>query len=509
MNIRLFRQAPLRHGWKLWSLIFFAAPVCGVFAQASLNILFTNGPASNRINVVVFSEGYQTNQLAQFLTNAAAAVSNLLSVSPYTEYSNYFNAYAVAVASVHSGSNHSGSYTNNTYFKSIYNSDGIPQLITIPPNSFDSSYSDGTGKVQALLTNQALYAATNLLTATNVLNWITPSNRFVVLVVNDTNYGGSGQPPNPTNPLPIAVTSLGSSNGIPASQIIVHESGHTIGGLADEYTNAYPMTPVERPNATATNTPSHIPWIAWITNYDENTFGYTPQIPTPADEGDVNLVGLFEGSEYNTTGWYRPMEDCIMNHLYENLGFCHVCQEALVKAIYQKIRSIDSFAPATNNNTLTLASTNAFLFSIVPLQPATHSLSLQWFTNSVAVPGATNGSFALFPRNFTNGPCSIQAQAFDPTGLVLDDPDHYLSNSVSWNVTIGLTALQIVSPRWLANGQFTFTVAGTAPYGFVIQASTNLASWVSLSTNALSGGLFNYTNAAGFSQRYYRTVFTP
>jgi hypothetical protein len=338
------------------------------------------------------------------------------------------------------------------------------------------------------------------------------------LIVNDDTYGGSDTPPNLNTPLPVAITSLGNSSDGPAAHILLHESGHAIGGLGDEYTNSYHITPIACPNATQNNSLDQIPWVAWITNYDQNDFGYMPQIPTPV-AGNEELVGLFEGAEYNATGWYRPMSDCIMNTI-EAAGFCSVCSEAIVKAIYQKVDSIDSFAPATNNPALT--TTNAFPFSIVPLQPATHSLNLQWFTNGMAVPGATNSVFTLFPQNFTNGPCSVQVQTLDttllpynpPTNqfhpyLVLDDPNHYLSNSVSWNVTIGLTALQIISPRWLANAQFTFTVAGTAPYGFVIQASTNLTSWVSLSTNTLSAGLFNYTNAAGFSQRYYRTVFTP
>jgi hypothetical protein len=527
MNIRLFSQVPLRHGWKLLLLMLSFGPVCGASAQADLNILFTNGPASNRVNIVFFSEGYQTNQLPQFLNDAAAAVSNLFSkqsiafeyYNPYVEYSNYFNAYAVSVASTNSGSNHSLiSNTNKTYFRSTYGGNGIVQLITIPPNSLDSNFADGAGKVQALLTNQALYAATNLAIATNVLKQVTSSNRFLVLIVNDTTYGGSDTPPNLNTPLPIAITSLGnsSSNG-PAARVLLHESGHAIGGLADEYTNNYAITPVERPNATMVTNMDQITWNAWITNYDVNAFGSAPPIPMPDNGSTANEVGLVEGAEYHATGWYRPMDNCIMNQI-SAAGFCPVCSEAIVKAIYQKVDSIDSYFPNTNNNHVTIGVTNGIAFGVVSLQPATHSLNLQWFTNGVAVPGVTNSTFTLFPGNFTNGPCSVQAQVVDTTvipqnnsyytTLVLSDPNHYLSNSVSWNVTIGLTTLQLVSPRWLGGGQFTFTVSGTAPNGFVIQASTNLVNWVPLSTNTLTGGLFNYTNNAGFSQRYYWTV-TP
>lgn len=47
-------------------------------AQATRTTILTNGPTSNRINIVVLSEGYQTNQLGQFLVDATNAVNNLL-----------------------------------------------------------------------------------------------------------------------------------------------------------------------------------------------------------------------------------------------------------------------------------------------------------------------------------------------------------------------------------------------------------------------------------------------
>src|SRR5512140_3792499 len=80
-------------------------------AQATLTALFTNGPTANRINLVVLSEGYTAGQLGQFLIDARNAVSNMLAVPPYFEYSNYFNAFAISVASVQPGSDH---YTPST-----------------------------------------------------------------------------------------------------------------------------------------------------------------------------------------------------------------------------------------------------------------------------------------------------------------------------------------------------------------------------------------------------------
>jgi hypothetical protein len=71
-----------------------------------MQTILTNGPVSNRLNIVVLSEGYTTSQLAQFPADATNAVNALLSHAPYQEYKAYFNAFAIKVASSQSGSDH-------------------------------------------------------------------------------------------------------------------------------------------------------------------------------------------------------------------------------------------------------------------------------------------------------------------------------------------------------------------------------------------------------------------
>jgi hypothetical protein len=55
-------------------------------------------------------------------------------------------------------------------------------------------------------------------------------------------------------------------------------------------------------------------------------------------------------------------------------------------------------------------------------------------------------------------------------------------------------------------GNFGFSVSGTPLLVFVIQASTNLLDWVSLVTNTLSTGYYQYTDptAPTFPARFYR-----
>lgn len=352
----------------------------------------------------------------------------------------------------------------------LFDSYHIQRLITIPPNDRDGNYSDGQGKVDALL--QALM----------------PEYDVVVLIVNDTQYGGSGGA--------VLTTSVNSSS----REIVVHESGHTFGGLTDEYSDPYPgWNPVEYPNATAQTDRALIKWTSWI-------LGTTP-LPTPGTSPYTSLVGSFLGAEYQASGWYRPKYDCKMNHL--SIPFCEICSEQLVKSVYGSVRSIDTRTPASTNVSVT--STQALSFSVTPLQPATHALSVQWFTNGTAVSAATNATFTLLPRLLSTGTNLVRAEIRDATTLVRDDPANALSNSVTWRVDIEPNELRLVAPKWLASGGFTFALTGAAPHGFVLQASTNLASWVPLWTSSLAGGQVSYTNsgADAFPRRFYRAVITP
>ncbi|HEU0039488.1 MAG TPA: M64 family metallopeptidase, partial [Verrucomicrobiae bacterium] len=195
----------------------------GARAQTSIQTLRTNGPLSKRINIVFLSEGYTTNQLAQFPNDAIKVLTNLLATPPLREYSNSFNAFAISVASVQSGSDHYTPTTNfvNTYFNSSFDSYGIQRLITIPPNDRDANSADGQGRVNSLL---ATYM---------------PQYDIVALIVNDTQYGGSGGFP--------LIASVNSSS----PEIATHELGHAFAGLGDEYGDPYPGYPdIEEPNTT-------------------------------------------------------------------------------------------------------------------------------------------------------------------------------------------------------------------------------------------------------------------
>jgi hypothetical protein len=460
-------------------LCLFALIACALTSRAAtFHTLSTTGHSSNRMNLVFLSEGYTSSQTNLFLADCTNAFHSFFGGGAYTgeepfvEYSNYFNACAIFTASTNSGSDHPQyAFTNNTYFNSTF--DAVNDyVITIPPGA------TGQGLVDSLLDTH---------TPTNAFRY-----RLPVMLVNDTWHGGSGGA--------IAIV----ATGFDLQGIMVHESAHVLAGLGDEYEADpggldFSGLPSE-PNTTTNTAFNLIPWKAWI---DTNTTA----IPTPNDPTNAPFVGLWEGAHYSTTNWYRPKQNCRMRSVTTGIPFCEVCREALVKTFSLKTRIIDAASPT--NAALTLTSLAPALFSVTPLQPVTHALSVQWQTNSVNSVGATNTTFNFIPA--TNGVVSVRAIVRDLTDWVRNDPENLLSATNTWMVTVANQELWLESAQALAGDKFRFTVRGSGLTNFSIKASTNLVTWTSIATNALVAGQSSYTNTGlgNIPWRFYRAVSPP
>ena len=106
MNASCFIRRPgFGRGLLLSVGLALGLSLASVPAQ-TLSPLAVHGPPATRLNLVVMSEGYTASELSTFLVDATNMVSTLLSRSPYSEYSNYFNVYTLEVASNESGSSH-------------------------------------------------------------------------------------------------------------------------------------------------------------------------------------------------------------------------------------------------------------------------------------------------------------------------------------------------------------------------------------------------------------------
>jgi hypothetical protein len=436
----------------------------------TLSTLLTNGPLGARINLVVFSEGYTTNQLAQFRTDATNLVNRILGAAPYSQYRSCFNAFAVAVASNQTGADHpsQGVYAD-TYFSATYDAYGVSGFLTLPPDEFDTNPSHGLGKI------------------TNLVQTLIPQCDVPILLVNDLNPGGSGGS--------VLVCSKGAT-----TNLVMHELGHTIANLADEYATPFPAyVPLEAANATQETRTNYLKWKAWLTPG-------TP-VPTPATDTYAASVGLFVGANYRTTGWYRPRLDCLMRNL--DGTFCEICQEALVLSLYRKVRPVQDRSPMTTNLVSTTPQTLAFSVTCLPA-PAGLPV-VQWSLDNTPVALATQKVFQVLSAALSNGLHTVKAEVRDATALVRTDPSLLLRQTLAWQVQVNISNLRLAATRPATTNGFSVLVTGTASQGIVLETSTNLAAWLPVVTNAFTLGTFQYqeplTNKV--PRRYYRARALP
>ena len=127
----------------------------------------------------------------------------------------------------------------------------------------------------------------------------------VLIMLNTTEHAGAATPDT-------ATFSMSPS----FLQTAVHELGHALYRLADEYTYGTCKLGAAGQAANVTTTPESPPWMDLVN---------TTQLPTLT--GGPTTVGAFEGAEYCPHGVYRPQLTCLMREL--NSDFCEVCQRVV------------------------------------------------------------------------------------------------------------------------------------------------------------------------------------
>jgi hypothetical protein len=146
-----------------------------------------------------------------------------------------------------------------------------------------------------------------------------------VAVVNTTEYGGSG-----------GKCAVFSRNAL-AADIALHELGHTLFGLADEYSGGGGVigNPSE-PNVTkkpasggawGANDQARLKWRALLTPGLALPTVSNPDCSQPFNPPPQAGVGAFEGGKYLNCGVWRPAADCKMRTL--TADFCPVCRQVI------------------------------------------------------------------------------------------------------------------------------------------------------------------------------------
>lgn len=230
------------------------------------------------IHIAYIAEGYRKEEMEQFKNDARTAMKALFAHEPFKSMQNRFNVIAVMPESEESGASEP---RNGIWKRTALNS------------HFDTFYTD------RYLTTLHLKKLHNLLAGTPY--------EHIIILVNTDKYGGGGI---------YNSYNLSYTKGKQFMPVVVHEFGHSFGGLGDEY-------------AYGDNDPMYFP----------DTEPWEPNLTTKHDfkgkwENLIaeNKAGMIEGGGYQTKGVFRGAENCRMR-TNDVPDFCAVCQQALRRLI--------------------------------------------------------------------------------------------------------------------------------------------------------------------------------
>lgn len=145
---------------------------------------------------------------------------------------------------------------------------------------------------------------------------------IIVIIANSDKYGGGG-----IYNFYCTVNNRGRSS----DYVIVHELGHLIGGLGDEYYTSEVSVRDYYPEGVEPVEPNLTTLVDFESKWQDMLDPTTP-VPTPATRKYENVLGVYEGGGYVAEGVYRPWQNCTMKEAVYN-NFCPVCSKTLGKVI--------------------------------------------------------------------------------------------------------------------------------------------------------------------------------
>lgn len=255
--------------------------------------LLQSGTTEKCIDVAILAEGYTLEEMDTFYKDAAIACESLFSHEPFQSMKKRFNIVAVASPSEDSGVS-------------------VPRLGEWKRTAFNSHFS--TFYSDRYLTTSRVKSIHDALAGIPY--------EHVIILANTEEYGGGGIYNSYT---------LTTAHHPKFRPVVVHEFGHSFGGLADEYfydddvmTDTYPLDiePWEQNISTRVN---------FASKWEDMLVKGTP-IPTPTSEKVKYPIGVYEGGGYSAKGIYRPADNCRMR-TNEYPAFCPVCQRAVRRII--------------------------------------------------------------------------------------------------------------------------------------------------------------------------------
>ena len=263
----------------------------GKLKENTVTRLRYNGEPAGKVDLVFVAEGYTADEQAKFVADARRFEEALFATPPFDTRRTDFNIWAVGTVSEESGTDLSGKGVfKHTALNSGYYTFGIDRYLTTPD-----------------------------MKAVRDAVWNVPCDAIFILVNTDA-YGGGGM---------YNFYAMGTADHPRTPVVFVHELGHSLAGLADEYFSS------EVAYQDFYNL-EYEPWepnITTLVDFGSKWKDLLPAgtpIPTPLDEEHREKPGVFEGGGYVAKGIYRPMDHCMMR---DYAPFCPACVRAIHRMI--------------------------------------------------------------------------------------------------------------------------------------------------------------------------------
>jgi hypothetical protein len=252
-----------------------------------------NGHPSDKIDLLILSEGYRADEMEKFLSDATRLTDSLFAAEPFVRYADRFNVQAIQVPSQESGTDVPGEniYRNTAFNAHFYTFDSPRYLTTSDMKSIYDAI-DG-------------------------YSW-----DHIYLLVNTERYGGGGM---------YNFLSICSSDHEQSPFVFCHEFGHGFAGLGDEYYTSSTSYEVFYQKTAEPWEPNLTTLVDFDSKWKHLLSNETP-VPTPREEKYSNIVGVYEGGGYEPKGIYSPAMSCWMKERVAG-KFCPVCQKAIETVI--------------------------------------------------------------------------------------------------------------------------------------------------------------------------------
>ncbi len=279
--------------------------------------LLLSGDTAEKIDLVFLGDGFTSAQQDAFNARVDEAVAAFMNAHPLQALRSAFNIHRVNVSSPESGTDK---------FAKCGDADTGDSDVS-RRTAMDSGYCNGgTATVYRCMGSSNHSLAHGF--AANA-----PDDDIVIVLVNDGGHGGCAFG---------GITFFTLTSNF--AGIVVHELGHAVFGLADEYRydgdDTYTGPEPGSANVTANTDRTTLKWRDLVLR--STAIPTQNQAPNcSADAGlpdrnvDADLVGTFESAATRRCGIFRPQHVCRMRE--SDQQFCSVCRRAIIRHLAGKL----------------------------------------------------------------------------------------------------------------------------------------------------------------------------